>query len=54
MIEFLMETIVWLFDIFVFAVVLSLVAHVAMPGKFKLLHNIYRVILDFDIDEEEL
>ena len=54
MIEFLMETIVWLFDIFVFAVVLSLVAHVVMPGKFKLLHNIYKVILDFGFDEEEL
>lgn len=52
MIEFLMGFIVWLFELFVYVVLASLFFEVAMPGRFKTLHKIYKVILDFDEDEE--
>lgn len=52
MVELLMNAIVWLFDLSVFIIVMSLFFEVAMPGKFRTLHNIYKVILDFEEDEE--
>ena len=51
MLWFLMNMIVWLFEVSVFVVAMSLLFEVTMPGKFKLLHHIYKVILDFDEEE---
>ena len=53
MLWFLMNSIVWLFYAVVFTVVLSLLVEVTVPGKVKTLHHIYKVILDFDNEEEE-
>ena len=53
MLWFLMNSIVWLFYAVVFTVVLSLFVEVSMPGKFKTLHHIYKLILDFDEEDEE-
>ena len=47
----LMSLIVWLFELFVFVVVMSLLIEVTMPGEIEVLHNIYKVILGFDEDE---
>ena len=47
----LMSLIVWLFELFVFVVVMSLLIEVTMPGEIEVLHNIYKVILGFDKDE---
>lgn len=53
MLWFLMNSIVWLFYAVVFTVVLSLFVEVSMSGKFKTLHHIYKLILDFDEEDEE-
>ena len=52
MIEILMHAIVWLFYLTVFVIAISLLVEVSMPGKFKTLHEIYRVIFDFNDDKE--
>ena len=53
MLWLLTNSIVWLFYAVVFTVVLSLFVEVAMPGKYETLHHIYKVILDFDEEDEE-
>ena len=52
MLWLLAQTIVWLFDVFVFMVVMSIFLEVVAPGRFETIHKIYKTVIDFEDDEE--